>query len=108
MKKSIGMNVFGAIVSQLLAITNLAHLSFTLTICAEQIKTGWGYGTNWEMGALAPWLVEFLSVPVILASIVYFVMHLWKKGEKAIFMITAVLLSLEIIQIVILNLFLFY
>ena len=108
MKKSMGLNVFGAIVCQLLAIANLVHLIFTWGICAEQIKTGWGYGTNWEMGALLPWMVEFLSMPVILAGVVYLAMHFWKKSEKAIFIITAVFLGLEIAQIVILNLFLFF
>ena len=108
LKKSTGMNIFGAIVCQLLAIANLVHALFTWGICAEQIKTGWGYGTNWEMGALLPWFVELLSVPIILAGIVFLAMNLWKRSEKAIFIIGAILLVCEILQIIILNLFLFY
>ena len=103
-----GMNIFGSIACQLLAIANVVHLLFTLGICAEQIETGWGYGTNWEMGALLPWFVEFLSVPAILVGIVFLVMNLWKKSEKVIFILCAVFLGLELVQIVLTNLFLFY
>ena len=108
MKKSPGMNVFGAIICQLLAIANLVHAFFTWGICAEQIKTGWGYGTNWEMGALLPWFVELLSVPIILAGIVFLAMNLWKKSEKAIFILCVIFLACEVLQIILMNLFLFY
>ena len=108
MKKSTGMNIFGAIVCQLLAIANLVHLLFTWGICAEQIETGWGYGTNWEMGALLPWFVELLSVPVVLAGIVFLAMNLWKKSEKVIIILCAVFLACEVLQILLMNLFLYY
>ena len=108
MKKSNGMNVFGAIVCQLLAIANFVHALFTWGICAEQIKTGWGYGTNWEMGALLPWFVELLSVPLILAGIVFLTMNLWKRSEKVIFVLCAIFLACEVLQIILMNLFLFY
>ncbi len=108
MKKSTGMNIFGAIVCQLLAIANLVHAFFTWGICAEQIATGWGYGTNWEMGVLMPWFVELLSMPVILGGIVFLVMSIWKKSEKAILILSAVFLACEFLQIVIFNLFVFF
>ena len=108
MKKSTGMNVFGAIVCQLLALANLAHALFTWFICAEQIETGWGFGTNWEMGVLLPWMVEFLSAPVVIAGIVFLVLSIWKKSEKVIFVLTAVFFILELLQILILNLFIYY
>ena len=102
------MNIFGAIVCQLLAIANLVHVLFTWGICAEQVQTGWGYGTNWEMGALLPWFVELLSAPIILAAIVFLAMNLWKKSEKVIFLLCCVFLACEILQIILMNLFLFY
>lgn len=108
MKKSNGMNVFGAIVCQLLAIANLVHALFTWRICAEQIETGWGYGTNWEMGVLLPWMVEFLSAPVIVAGIVFLVLSIWKKSEKVIFILSLVFLICEILQIAVTNLLIFY
>ena len=108
MKKSIGMNAFGTICCITLAFVNLVHAFFTWGICAEQFKTGWGYGTNWEMGVLLPWFIELLSVPIMIAGVVYLIMHFWKKSEKAISILCASFLALEIIQIGILNLFLFY
>ena len=108
MKKSTGMNIFGAIVCQFLAIANFVHAFFTWAICAEQIKTGWGYGTNWEMGALLPWMVEFLSFPIIFAAIVFLLMNIWKKSLKVIFVLCSVFLACEVLQIILLNLFLIY
>lgn len=108
MKRSDGMNVFGTLLSMALAIANLVHAFFTWGICAEQIKTGWGYGTNWEMGALLPWFVELLTVPIILAGIVFLAMNLWKKSEKAIFILCVIFLACEVLQIILMNLFLFY
>ena len=108
MKKSMGMNVFGAIVCHLLVLANFVLSFFTWGICAEQIKTGWGFGTNWEMGVLLPVMVVYLSIPVIIACAVFLVLNIWKKSEKAIFVLSAVFLGLEILQILILNLFICY
>ena len=108
MKKSMGMNVFGAIICQLLVLANFIHGFFTWGICAEQIKTGWGLGTNWEMGVLLPWMVEFLSAPVILAAIIFLILSIWKKCEKVIFVLSGVFLFIEVLQILIFNLFVFY
>ena len=108
MKKSDGMNVFGTLLSIALAFANLVHSLFTYWICVEQIQTGWGYGTNWEMGILLPWMVEFLSIPLIIAAIVYFVLSIWKKSEKWVFILATVFFVLEVCQIALLNLFIFY
>ena len=106
MKKSTGINIFGTVVSMLLAFSNFVHAFFTWGICAEQIKTGWGFGTNWEMGVLWPWLVEILSVPIIFAGITFLIINIWKKSEKTVFVLCTVLLILQVLQIILLNLFL--
>ena len=52
--------------------------------------------------------ITFENLPIILAGIVFLAMNLWKKSEKAIFIFGAILLGCEILQILLLNLFLFY
>ncbi len=108
MKRSDGMSVFGGLLSTALVIANLVHGFFTYWICIEQVKTGWGYGTNWEMGVLLPWMVEFLSAPFLLAGIVYFALSIRKKSEKWVFILTTSLFICEILQIAMFNLFIFF
>lgn len=108
MKKNDAMNVFGACASIFLLIANLLHIIWTVWLVSEQIDTGWGYGTNIELGVLYPWLCELLSTPVILAGIAFLIMNIWKKSEKIISILCTVLLSCEILQIAITNLFIFF
>ena len=107
-KKSDGMNVFGVFTSLALIVTNLFHVIWTWCLCAEQAETGWGYGTNLEMAVLYPWICEALTLPVILAGIIYFALHIWKRSETWISITTAVLFALYIAQIFITNLFIFF
>ena len=60
------------------------------------------------MGALFPWFVELLSVFDILVGIVFLAINLWKKSERVILILCAVILGCEVLQIVLTNLFLFY
>ena len=67
------MTVFG-IVSLVLAVWgNLGHLLFTVWVSAEQLKTGWGYGTDMEMAVLMPWLVEVLCIPAFIIGAAFLV-----------------------------------
>lgn len=108
MKKSDSMNVFGVFTCLFLLAANLLHIIWTVWLLSEQMKTGWGYGTNMEMAVLYPWMCELLSLPVIIAGIVYFVLSVWKRSEKWITISTVILFVLYLAQIFITNLFIFF
>jgi uncharacterized protein YoaH (UPF0181 family) len=77
-------------------------------LTAEQIGTGWDGGTGIEMLALLPWMAHLLTLPVIAATIVYFVLHAFKGSDKTILITNIVLLLTLVGQIVLTNLFMFY
>lgn len=107
-KKSDGMNVFGVLASILLLIANLLHIFWTGCLGFEQIETGWGYGTNMEMGVLYPWFCELLSAPAFLAGIVFLIMNIWKRSEKWVTVFTGSVVVCYILQVLLTNLFIFF
>ena len=79
----------------------------TRDLTVEQIKTGWGYGTDMEMLALLPWMTELLSAPVLLAGVVYGILSIFFRHEKRLMVTNALLFALAAAQIGLTNLFLF-
>lgn len=108
MEENKAITVYGIIVIYLLSIGNLLHLFWTIWLTIEQIKTGWLYGTNLELGVLFPWLVELLCSPLLIAGIVYFVLHMLKPSNKNICIANIALFSLLVLQFFITNLFIWF
>ncbi len=103
----IGQNddAFGVITLIFAAIGNIINLPWTAWLVAEQIKTGFGFGTDMEMAALLPWIAEVLSLPVIVLGIVYFVTMILKGKSKRFLKPNVIFYALLIFQITITNLF---
>lgn len=106
--KSTGMTVFGIIVTVFSAMANLLHLPWFIHILAEQVKTGWGGGTNIELAVLYPWIIEFLSLPVLIAGIVFTILSFRKRPALGLFISGATLTLILFLQTVLLNIFLFF
>lgn len=92
----------------ILTISNIIHLPLTFSIVFEQIQTGFGYGTNFELGVLYYWIVEIiLIIPLIVALIFLILMYVKKIPNQEI--INRIYLFLLIfLQIGLSNLFIFY
>lgn len=89
-----------------LSIINGIHfLLIFLPLLVEQIKTGWGYPTNLEMGVLILWLFEFILCIYFLGSIAYF-FYRWIKTHwsKEIFLSLSLIL-IFIVQLILTNIF---
>lgn len=79
-----------------------------LPMFAEQIQTGWGYGTDIEMGALILWLLQGLSlIPIALAA-VFFVLAIVNKDKRWKTVLSGALLAGTVLSIALSNLFVFY
>ena len=103
-----GMNIFGVITAVLLLVVNLCHGLWTCWLTVEQIQTGWGYGTDMEMLAILPLLVEAFSIPMMVTGVVYLVMSCWKRHQKVILGFNIVLFSMAAVQYLLTNLFLYF
>ena len=70
MKSSKASNVIGIISTILLGIANVCNLFFTICLLIEQIETGWGFSTNYEMLVLVPLIfsVNIVTLCVFLLS----------------------------------------
>ena len=108
MKRSDGMNVFGVVMTIILAIANLLHLLWTVCLTLEQIKTGWGGGTSMDLGVLWPWLIEFLCAPALVTEAVFFVISFFKRPSKSILIANICLFSAVVFQYVLTNLFIHF
>jgi hypothetical protein len=97
-KKSEGMIVFGAIVTLLLSLVNLSHVLWTWWLVSEQIKTGWGYGTNIFTLGLVPMVIQRLSIPVLLAALLFFVLACFNRHRKSILIVNLCLFVASLLQ----------
>ena len=73
----------------------------------EQIKTGWGGGTNIEMGTTAMWLIQAITLIPWLASFVLIIVSVLHNDLKSKIITNIVLISLTILFIVLADLFMF-
>lgn len=108
MNKNNKMNVFSIIMVVLLILVNLAHLIWTFCLASEQIKTGFGYGTNMEIGVLYPWITEILCLPVLISAIVYLIISIFKRPNKSLLISNIALFGIILLQYVITNLFIWF
>ena len=79
---------------------NLIHFPFLYQLIREDIVTGRVHGTGIEMLAIVPWIIEIISIPVIIGQIVYLIIfRKIKINNKA----NIIFFILYIIQIVLFN-----
>lgn len=102
------MNIFSIIMIVLLILINLAHLLWTFWLVIEQIKTGFGFGTNMELGVLYPWITEILCSPVLIGGIVYLIICVFKRPNKPLLITNVCLFSAAVLQYAITNLFIWF
>lgn len=109
MKKIRSGSVFGIVMIVALAWINLLHLPWSIWLVLEQINTGWGGGTDIEMLALAPWTVELLSIPFLLAEIVFLLLFAFRSHSvTGIRTANVCLFAGALLQFGITNLFMWY
>ena len=102
------MNIFSIIMIVLLILVNLAPLIWTFWLVCEQIKTGFGFGTNMEIGVLYPWITEILCSPVLISAIVYLIISIFKRPNKSLLISNIALFSTILLQYIITNLFIWF
>lgn len=72
--KIVTKKTFSIILLVIFILLNLIHIIFPIWLIIEDIKAGTVVGTNIELAVLYPWIIEILSLPLILLQIVlYFV-----------------------------------
>ena len=97
--------IFGSVSAIFLSVGNLSHLFFTICICIEQAKTGFGFVTNMELAVIYPWIIEIIFFPALICGFIYTILHLRKKTHKKLFVINLTLSFVLLSQYVITNLF---
>ena len=74
----------------------------------EQMKTGWGFSTRYEMLVLGFWFLQWLTVPLILFGIIYLIYSFVKLRFNNIFFINLSFISLTLIFAILSVIFTFY
>ena len=101
-------NAFGIITCIMLSIINIGNLIWTIALGIEQVQTGWGYGTHFELAILIPWMVQILCLPGILLGIVYVLFAYFRTYRRPMRIVNLVLLLVILLQYGLVHLFIFY
>lgn len=101
-------NVSGGFFLAILLIFNLSHAFFTLDVIVEEIKYGWGFTTNLEIGVLLPWALELLCIPVLIIDFIYLLVFIKPRASKGLYVTNIILTILMVVQVIIFNLFIYY
>jgi len=59
-------------------VFSLLHFYWSLHEIVNEAQTGWGHGTDLEMGMLVPWGIEILSIPLIVGEA--FLIHYYRQN----------------------------
>ena len=103
MKKSTKKAV-AIILAVFFVLFNLMHLYWPIHMILEDIESGTLEGTGIEMGALFPWIIEWLSTPLVIAEVVYFVIF---RKVKHFNVFNCVVFCAYIFQVLLFNSLLF-
>ena len=90
--------IFGILLLPALSLVNISHLLWTFWLTVEQIKTGWGYGTNISTLGLVPMVIQRLSIPVLLAALLFFVLACFNRRRKSILIVNLCLFFAALLQ----------
>ena len=99
------MAVFSNILTPLLALVNVSHLLWTVWLTVEQVKTGWGYGTGISTLGIVPLMTQMLSVPVLLAAVLFFILACFKRQPKRVLIADVCLFAAALLQFGLFHLF---
>lgn len=99
------MAVFSNILTPLLALVNVSHLLWTVWLTAEQFETGWGYGTGISTLGIVPLMTQMLSVPVLLAAVLFFILACFKRQPKRVLIADVCLFAAALLQFGLFHLF---
>lgn len=92
------------ILAVIFVFINLIHVYWPIHMISEDIKNGTVEGTGIEMGALFPWLIEWLSAPFVLAEAAYFIIF---RKVKYFNVFNCVAFGFYILQVLLFNILLF-
>ena len=106
--KSKGVNIYGILTAIASGISNLLQIFWLIWLTAEQVKNGFGHGTDMDILAIVPILMNIIAIPSIIASMIFFMIHIFKKSSKNIFVINLVFWIMLLIQIGLIQLFINY
>lgn len=82
------------------AIAFSVNFVFFLPIGIEQIKTGWGFPTHYEMFTLFFWMMQALTLPLVFFCIVYGILALLRKKKGKLVFVNFVMTALTILLMV--------
>ncbi len=102
-------DVLGLITVILQSLLNLLHYPWFAWLLSEQLKTGWGYGTNIEMGFLLPFFLQiFFFVPLALVALGLIIFRIIKRNSIPLLIANASLFVAFVLQVGLFYLFVWY
>lgn len=100
-------NVFGLISLIIGSICFFVNLGLFLPMLSEQIKTGFGHGTDIEMGALIVWLINGITIIPLIICVVFTVISVIKSDYKWKIITNISLIALTVVMMVLTTVFMF-
>lgn len=102
------IEAFGLVTCILLGIADFLQIFWLIWLTIEQFKTGFGYGTNMEILALVPMLMNALALPVAVLGVIYCAVGARGRARRAVYFTAISLLSTLLLQVGLIQLFIWY
>ncbi len=84
------LDIFACIANFLSLMINCAAM---LPVFIEQIETGWGFGTRYEMMVLLFWMLHLCTAPLVLFGLFNCIWDVVKRNTHWLFALNASLLG---------------
>lgn len=102
-------DALGLITVILQSLLNLLHYPWFAWLLSEQIKTGWGYGTDIEMAFLFPFFLQiFFFFPTAIVALGLIVFRIIKRNSIPFLIANASLFAAFALQVALFYLFVWY
>jgi hypothetical protein len=84
---------------------NIIHIYFPIHLIIEDIKNKTIYGTNLEIMVLVPWIIELISIPLIIGEVAFLIICRKMKHKKTM---NVLIFSTYIVQTILFNILLLF
>ena len=96
--KNKGLTIYGIVTLCLMALANVAHAFWTVTVISEYVASGGAVGIAMAFAAVFTLITEAACLPILIATVVYFALHKGRRSRRGVLIANVALTALLLLQ----------